>query len=232
LRVDPRAALPALAGWLAAQPGVRILWSTSFLGVEPGGVRTSRGPIESTNAVVCVGHDVDRAFPAVAEAAGVTRCTLQMLRVAAPGGARFEPAVLSGTSLLRYAAFAGCEAGDALRARLERENAPLLAAGVNLMLTQRPDGDLTIGDTHRDAPTADPFAAEDLDDLLLSETARLLGVERLAVRERWLGCYASAPGDFLVATPCAGTRVVSVTAGIGMTTAFGLAGSVLDDLIR
>jgi len=40
----------------------------------------------------------------------------------------------------------------------------------------------------------------------------------------------SAPDDFLVATPHAGARVVSVTSGIGMTTAFGLAGTVLDEL--
>jgi D-hydroxyproline dehydrogenase subunit beta len=106
-----------------------------------------------------------------------------------------------------------------------------LAAGLNLMFTQRPDGDLTIGDTHHYARTFDPFVDEELDELVLAQTARLLGVERLAVRQRWRGVYASAPDDFLTAAPDPSTRVVSVTSGIGMTTAFGLAIEVLDELL-
>jgi hypothetical protein len=87
-----------------------------------------------------------------------------------------------------------------------------------------------VGDTHHRDTTLDAFKPEALDDLLLAEAARLLGVERLAVRERWLGVYASAPAEFLVAAPHPGVRVVSVTSGIGMTTALGLAPEVLDDL--
>jgi glycine/D-amino acid oxidase-like deaminating enzyme len=103
---------------------------------------------------------------------------------------------------------------------------------MNLMFTQRPDGDLTIGDTHRAARTHPPFADEWIDELVLAETARLLGVEQLAVRERWRGVYAQAPGDdFLVAAPHPDTRVVAVTTGIGMTTAFGLAPHVLAQLL-
>jgi FAD dependent oxidoreductase TIGR03364 len=230
VRVDPRQAAPALAAWLAGQPGVRLLWSTSLLGVEPGRARTSRGTIDATHTVVCVGHDVDRLFPSIAAEAGVRRCALHMLRVASPSGRRFGPAVLTGTSLLRYAAFDACPAAGEVRARLTREAPELMAADVNLMFTQRPDGDLTIGDTHHRALTIDAFRDEALDDLLLAETARLLGVDRLTVRHRWQGIYASGRDEFLVATPVEGTRVVSVTTGIGMTTAFGLAVEVLDGM--
>jgi FAD dependent oxidoreductase TIGR03364 len=231
VRVDPRQALPALAAWLAVQPGARLLWSSSLVGVEPGLVRTSRGTIRTAHVVVCVGHDVDHLFPAVAAEAGVRRCALHMLQVAAPGGRRFAPAVLTGTSLLRYAAFAACPSADAVRRRLARGAPELMAADVNLMFTQRPDGDLTIGDTHHRAHTVDAFQDEALDELLLAETGRLLGAERLTVRRRWQGIYATAPGEFLVAAPVDGARVVSVTSGIGMTTAFGLAPEVLDDLL-
>jgi hypothetical protein len=139
--------------------------------------------------------------------------------------------VLTGTSLLRYRAFTACPSAGAVRERLAREAPELLAADVNLMFTQRPDGDLTIGDTHHRDGTVDAFQDEALDELLLAETGRLLGVEHLIVQRRWQGIYASAPGEFLVATPADGTRVVSVTSGIGMTTAFGLAPEVLDDLL-
>ncbi len=40
IRVDPRAAIPAIAAWLERRPGVRIRWSTPVTGVEPGAVRT------------------------------------------------------------------------------------------------------------------------------------------------------------------------------------------------
>ncbi|MCE6995424.1 hypothetical protein LZG04_11485 [Saccharothrix sp. S26] len=53
----------------------------------------------------------------------------------------------------------------------------------------------------------------------------------LTVRRRWTGVYAFAPDEFLTATPHPTTRVVSMTSGIGMTTAFGLAPTVLDGLI-
>jgi D-hydroxyproline dehydrogenase subunit beta len=230
LRVDPRHAVPALATWLAGRPGVRFLWATSFLGVEPGRVTTSRGTIDAPAAVVCVGHDVDRLFPAIAAEAGVRRCSLHMLRVAAPAGRRFAPAVLTGTSLLRYGGLAACPSAEAVRDRLEVEAPELLAADVNLMFTQLPSGDLLVGDTHHRAPTVDPFRDERFDDLLLAEARRLLGVGDLRVTQRWQGIYASAPEDFLVATPADGVRVVSVTTGIGMTTAFGLAPEVLDSL--
>ena len=44
--------------------------------------------------------------------------------------------------------------------------------------------------------------------------------------------YAASPAtDFLIAQPHPGARVVSVTSGIGMTTALGLAPTVLDQLL-
>jgi FAD dependent oxidoreductase TIGR03364 len=228
IRVDPREAAPAIARWLATQPGVDFRWSTSVLGVDTGGVRTSRGDVAGDRVVVCIGHDLDRLFPSVAEAGGMRRCRLQMLRVASPGGRRYDPAVLTGSSLLRYSGFASCAAAAAVRARIEADEPEVLEHGINLMFTQRPDGDLTIGDTHHYETTHDPFVDETLDELVLAQTARLLGVERLEVKQRWRGVYASAPGEFLEASPADGVRVVSVTSGIGMTTGLGL-GALLED---
>ncbi|MCK2216967.1 TIGR03364 family FAD-dependent oxidoreductase [Actinomadura sp. ATCC 31491] len=230
LRFDPRQAVHAVAAWLAGR-GVRFHWSTAAQLVEPGLVVTGRGRIRARHVIVAVGHDVDRHFPGLAEAAGLRRCVLRMLRVADPHGRRVEPAVLSGFSLLRYDGFAACPTLPALRARLTAERPELTGIGLNLMLTQRPDGDLTVGDTHAYAATPEPFDAEELDRHILAETARLLGAARLEVRERWRGVYAAAPEPFLVATPMPGVRVVSVTSGIGMTTALGLAPEVLDGLL-
>ncbi|MGW4794688.1 hypothetical protein ACWEPC_19995 [Nonomuraea sp. NPDC004297] len=159
------------------------------------------------------------------------RCVLRMLRVADPHGRRVDPAVLSGFSLLRYGGFAACPTLPALRARLAAERPELTAIGLNLMFTQRPGGDLTVGDTPAYAETPEPFDDEALDEHVLTEAARLLGAGRLTVRQRWRGVYATTREPFLVAEPAPGVRVVSVTSGIGMTTALGLAPEVLDGLL-
>jgi len=231
-RLDPREAVPALARWLAEDMGVTFAWGSTVLAVEPGLVHTTGGDIAAEAVVLATGHDLDRLFPGLAEDAGLRRCTLHMLRVTPPGRPAIEPALLTGLSLLRYRGFAECPSLPILRARIERERPDLVEAGVNLMLTQRPDGDLVIGDTHHYARTPSPFKDERLDELLLGEVAALLGAEDLEVRERWRGVYADVPDrDFLVASPASGVRAVAVTSGIGMTTALGLAPRVLEDLL-
>ncbi|MDT3438925.1 FAD-dependent oxidoreductase [Pseudofrankia sp. BMG5.37] len=256
VRVNPREAVGALARWLAGR-GVTFFWRTAATGVEEGLLHTSRGDLAAPAIVLATGHDLDWLLPELAEEAGMRRCALRMLRVSAPGGtgapgsaggggagggevdggasgARFRPGVLTGLSLLRYAAFERCPSLPALRARFEAERPDLLAVDMNLMFTQLPDGDLIIGDTHERAVTHHPFQAERVDDLVLAETAELLGVPaaELVVRERWRGYYATAPDrEFLVATPHPGVRAVVVTTGIGMTTSHGLAAEVLADLV-
>ncbi|ONI89005.1 oxidoreductase [Actinosynnema sp. ALI-1.44] len=227
IRVDQRTSAGLIAQWLAGQ-GVVFHWRTTAHLISPGEVVTSRGSLRAPRIVVAVGHDVDRHFPDLAEEFDVRRCALRMLRVANPSTRDIEPAVLSGHSLLRYDAFALCPTLPQVRARIEREHPDLVRIGLNLMYTQRPDGSLTIGDTHAYHHTLDPFEDNELDRHVLSETARFLGVPGLTVREHWRGVYASAPQPYLVASPADGVRVAAVTSGIGMTTAFGLAPDVID----
>ncbi|MBL7262209.1 TIGR03364 family FAD-dependent oxidoreductase [Paractinoplanes lichenicola] len=226
LRVDQRRAAGALAAWLQNQPGVRVQWSNPVLGVEPGLVRTGRGEIRAERIVVCAGHNLDRLLPGIADEAGLQRCVLQMLQLRAPG-LRIEPAVLTGSSMLRYPALAATAGAKALRERWSRERPEMLGAVVNHMLTQLPDGDLVVGDTHAYARTHEPFSDEALDDLMLAETRDLLKTDLTVVR-RWRGVYAGADGEFLRAPVAPGVMAVAVTSGIGMTTAFGLAPTVLD----
>jgi len=232
IRVDQRTAAAGLAALLEREYGVRVRFATAVQRVEGTTLHTSGGTIEAAHVIVCPGADLDALFPDVFAAAGVGRVRLQMLTVTGPGGPADGAALATGLSLLRYAAFAGCPSIGAVRERLERERPELLAAGIHLLVTRRPDGDLTIGDTHEYARTPSPFSDERLDDLVLAEAAALFGRGALRVRERWQGVYPHAPGrDFLVAAPHPGVRLVAVTSGIGMTTALGLAPGVLDDLL-
>lgn len=234
LRVDPPEAVAAIASWLADE-GVDLRWGTHVGAITPGDagvvVHTGRGPVRARRVVHASGHDVDRLFPEVAAAAGVRRCLLRMLEVAPPGGVEIAPAVLTGTSMLRYGGFAATPSAGRVRAEIAAATPELLDVAMNLMLTQRPDGSIVLGDTHHYDRTHLPFEDEEVSALVLREGERLLG-RPLTVRRRWRGLYADAPStDFLVAEPHRGVRVVSVTSGIGMTTALGLAPTVLDDLL-
>ncbi|MGW5387104.1 TIGR03364 family FAD-dependent oxidoreductase [Nocardia sp. NPDC003963] len=232
LRVDPREAIPALARWLATRDA-QFLWHTHVGAVAEGVVHTARGDLAATAIVHAAGHDIDRLFPAIAAEHGVRRCRLQMLEIAPPGDIRIEPAVLTGYSMLRYGGLAATASAATVRREITDRAPETLDAVMNLMLTQRPDGSVVLGDTHHYARTHLPFDDEDIADLVLREGARLFATETLPVRKRWRGVYADAPDtDFLVAAPAPGVRVVSVTSGIGMTTALGLAPTVVEQLVR
>ena len=223
VRVDPREAVGSLATWLATQ-GVTFLWQTSYLGHDGGIAQTSRGPIAAERTIVSVGHDLDYLQPALAAEHEIERCGLQMARVVAPGGRHIRPAVLTGTSMLRYPAFTDMPASAALRDRVAADDAELVQIGANVMFTQRPDGTIIAGDSHRYAATMDPFQAERTTDALLARISQVLGVDGLQVIERWQGVYASSPKQpYLVAELSPGVTAVSVTSGVGMTISFGLA---------
>lgn len=243
LRVNPRVAVARLAALLEADRGATVLWGRRVHAVEPGVVHA--GPVgglivRAPAIVVCPGPDhADLAPDLLPGLEELTRCRLQMLRVAAPAARRYGPALATGLSLIRYPAFARQAPAVALRARLERERPELLEAGIHLLVTQLPDGDLIIGDSHAYGDTLDPFADARIDELLLAEAGRLLGVERLAVCERWLGFYSTRrpaaevrdDEPFHVSAPMSGVRVVENVAGIGMTLSLGYAPSVLDGLL-
>jgi FAD dependent oxidoreductase TIGR03364 len=223
LRVDPREAVGALAAWLAEQPGVTFRWRTSFLGASDGVVHTSRGDLHAMRTIVCVGHDIDLLYPDLAREYEIERCALQMARVAAPAGLALGPAVLTGTSMLRYPAFAETDAATALAVEMRAEHPDLVDIVANVMFTQRPDGTLIVGDSHRYGVTQDPFLAESTMTTLVDAASRILGVP-LDVIERWQGVYASSPKQpFLIADAAPGVTAAIVTSGVGMTISLGLA---------
>ncbi|MFF7992693.1 TIGR03364 family FAD-dependent oxidoreductase [Kitasatospora xanthocidica] len=229
LRVNPREAAPGLARWVAGQPGGRVLWGTAVTGVESGTVHTTRGPVHGDRILICVGHDLDYLFPDVAEDHQVQRCRLTMARAEAPAGFRTDSAVLTATSMLRYEAFAARPSAARLREEVLGHSAELLEIGANVMFTRLPDGTVLLGDSHHYDATTPPFVEERTHELLAGEIARVLGVERLRILERWQGVYASSPrGPLLVRDLAPGVRAVTVTSGVGMTLSFGLAAATFD----
>jgi FAD dependent oxidoreductase TIGR03364 len=227
LRVESRTAVPALARWLAGQ-GVVFQRSVAVQAVETGRVHSATGTIHAHTIIVCPGDDLASLFPGTLAQAGLTRCKLQMLRLASPGH-RLPATIMSDLSLVRYLGYAVLPAAAALRVRLEKDQPEHLANGIHLIVAQGADGSLVVGDSHHYADTPDPFASDAVERLILDEFGALFGMVP-PVLERWTGTYASAGGHSIVETPAEGVRLVVVTSGTGASTAFALAEDVISEV--
>ena len=228
LRVESRDAIPALARSLAASGRVVIRRDVAVHGVATGRIATSVGEFRADAIVVCPGDDLATLFPEALARAGLTRCKLQMLRLASPG-VRLPATIMSDLSLVRYLGYAALPEAAALRTRLEAEQPAYLAHGIHLIVAQGADGSLIVGDSHHYAATPDPFASDAVDQLILEEFAAVFGAVPPVV-ERWTGTYASGPRHSIVETPADGVRLVLVTSGTGASTGFALAEEVIADL--
>jgi FAD dependent oxidoreductase TIGR03364 len=228
LRVESRTAIPALTRWLEQAHRVAFRHGVAVHGVETGRLDTSAGRIRAHSIILCPGDDLATLFPEIMADAGLTRCKLQMMRLAAPGY-RLPATVMSDLSLIRYLGYAALPEAAALRARLAAEQPDHLANGVHLIVAQSADGSLVVGDSHHYAATPDPFASHEVERLILAEFAAVFG-DVPPVLERWTGTYASGDRHSLVASPQQGVRLVTVTSGTGASTAFALAEEVIGEL--
>jgi len=229
LQVDAREAAAAIARWLDAH-GVDFFWQTAAVGVETGRVHTTRGRLAGDAVVVAVDHDLDQLFPGLADDHGIRRCAVDMMLLEADLDRPLDSPVLTGWSLLRLPGFSRTPSAAGLRDRLAAEQPALAALDGDQLYAQRADGALIVGGTQHRSEDVSPFQLEGAFDLLLEQARELFGTAELRVRERWQGVHASAPDEFLVASPAPAVRVVSVTSGIGMTTGLGLADRVVDEL--
>jgi D-hydroxyproline dehydrogenase subunit beta len=231
LRVESRTAIPQLAAWLEQAHGVTIRRNTRVLEIAVPGLRTSRGDLQAERVVVCPGDDFHGLYAQRLAGYRLTRCKLQMLRLASPGYA-LPAALMSDLGLGRYAGYAALPAAVALNACLAREQPQHLRHGVHLIVVQSADGSLVVGDSHHYAPTPDPFGAEVVDALILEEFRAALGIEPPAVLERWTGTYASAEDrPLLLDAPHPRVRVVIVTSGAGASTGFAIGEEAIASLL-
>lgn len=228
IRVESRTAIPALTAWLADHHKVCFRFGVAVQGAQTGCLDTSEGPLRAAAIIVCPGDDLATLFPEALLAARVTRCKLQMLRLESPGY-RLPGAIMSDLGLVRYLGYSALPEAAALLQRLQVEQAQQLANGIHLIVTQSADGSLIVGDSHHCSRSPDPFAHEEVDQLILEEFRAVFGSEP-SVRERWIGTYASSSKHSLVETLAPGLRLVTVTGGTGASTAFGLAEEVINDL--
>jgi len=200
--VEPRVALPALRSWLTSTgPGYGWLPGHEAVEVAANGVRDQFGQWHRGDLVVlCTGANFTGvagphlaasgalASAPGAEGRGLRRVRLQMLQTQ-PFAGQLTTAVADGDSLRYYPAFEVPSLPS-----LPPQTAVAAANRAQLLMVQRLDGSLTIGDTHE---YDEPFGF-DVDEApythLLDRAFALLGTALPAVRRRWAGVYSEVTG--------------------------------------
>jgi len=234
IRVESRDAIPKLAAWLEAAHGVTFRRSAHVKAVAPPLIETTNGTVRAERAVICPGDDFLSLFPERIAAYGVTKCKLQMLRVATgQDGQGLNAAIMSDLGLVRYLGYSALPEADALKARLQAEQADALAHGIHLIVVQSADSSLVVGDSHHYGTTPDPFSRTEVDQLIMDEFNAVLDLPAARITERWTGIYASAPDRLMfVDKPSDTVRLAMVTSGTGASTSFAIAEETIKDLFQ
>jgi FAD dependent oxidoreductase TIGR03364 len=226
--VEPRNVPAALRDYLlASQPrsGAGYDWQPGREAIElaPYAVRDHTGRWHRGDLVVLCTGAAHTAIvgPHLAgyERPPVRRVRLQMLQTE-PCGLQLTTSVADGDSMRYYPAF-----DLPGRARLAPQAPVAAAAAAQLLMVQRLDGSLTIGDTHSYDEPFDFDVDEVAYDHLRDRAEQLLGVRLPATRRRWAGVYSQVTGSELYHRSQAAPGVVLVTGpgGRGMTCAPAIA---------
>ncbi len=214
--VEPRRAVGAVRDWLLTRPGYRWLPGREAVSLHSRGVLDQTGERHDADAVfLCTGAAHSGLAGGHLTQAPVHRVRLQMMQTA-PLPTTLTTAVADADSLRYYPGFSVPE----LEAMTPQE--PVAAAEHSqLLLVQRLDGSLTIGDTHE---YGEPFGfdvREDVYDMLAAKAERVLGAPLPRIERRWAGVYSQvAPGSaelYHRAEVADGVTVVTGPGGRGMT---------------
>lgn len=230
LAVDPPEAMGKLATWLGRQPDVDLFFDQGVVSIRDRVATTTAGRALAAERIIVCGGEGEALYPEAHADGLVTPCSLQMLATAPqPPSWRLGSHLAGGLSLRHYESFARCPSIEGLRQRIADEDPALDQHGIHVMITQRPDGSLVIGDSHAYGHRAGAPRNEAIDTKILARAGSLISGADLRPARRWIGRYRKRTGggwhtDF---EPERGVRVVNALGGAGMTLAFGLAERVI-----
>jgi len=183
--VEPREAVAAIQAYLSRQAGYTWLPGRAVVELANGAVRDDSGAWHRGDWVfLCTGATFPGLIAEYVDRPRTRRVRLQMLETE-PYPGSLTTALADGDSMRYYPAF-----DLPGRASLGPQEPVAAGARAQLLLVQRRDGGLTIGDTH---DYDDPFPF-DLDEAiyayLLSTAGHLLRQPLPPVRRRWAGVYS------------------------------------------
>jgi FAD dependent oxidoreductase TIGR03364 len=215
--VEPRGVLQQLRTQLEKSGNYQFIKGREVRDVSTNKVKDDHGETHEADVVIlCTGAWHGGLIREIAGELPVRRVRLQMMQTA-PLEEKLTTAVADADSFRYYPAYDG----PALDVLKETPQAAVAESNaMQLLMVQRADGGLTIGDTHE---YAEPFGFDvqsDPYDYLKNVVEELLGQRMPPIVRRWAGVYSQSttPGEVVVRRePAPQVHLVTGPGGRGMT---------------
>jgi FAD dependent oxidoreductase TIGR03364 len=233
--VDPREAIQILPVFLQEKYGIEFLWEKTVTEVSYPSVFTADEEYQADEIYVCSGADFETLYPSFYSGIEVTKCKLQMMRMAAqPNKERIGPAICGGLSLVHYKSFAAASSLSYLKNFYEKEYPDYLKWGIHVMVVQNEAGELTVGDSHEYGLTHDPFDKVFINKMILDYLKKFARFKDETVIETWNGIYPKLTNGEteLIFQSEEGVTIINCVGGAGMTLSFGLCEEIVGKKIN
>ncbi|QXV67527.1 TIGR03364 family FAD-dependent oxidoreductase [Mucilaginibacter achroorhodeus] len=228
--IESREAIGTVAAYLAEKHSVNFHWNTAISEVKTNTVKTGNQTYQADEIFICSGTEFETLYPEIFAATPITKCKLQMMRMAAqPNNWRIGPSLCGSLSMVHYPGFQAAASLPALRARYEEHYAEYLKWGIHVMVSQNQYGELTVGDSHEYGLVHDPFDKEFINKMIVDYLKTFTNLKDTRVIQTWNGIYAKLTNGKteLILDVEPGVTIINGLGGNGMTLSFGLCEQVI-----
>jgi FAD dependent oxidoreductase TIGR03364 len=230
--VDPREAISILPVYFQEKYNIQCIWGKTITAVRSGQIKMGSEIIQCDQVFICSGSDFETLYPEEYAKFPLTKCKLQMMRLAEEGLSRIGPALCGGLSLIHYASFKAAPSLHLLKKRYEEDLSEFLKLGIHVMVSQNQTGQLTVGDSHEYGLSPDPFDRKHINDMILEYLQEFTSLNRPEIIESWNGVYGKLTNGQtdLFFSPEPGVFIINAVGGAGMTLSFGLTEELINTL--
>jgi FAD dependent oxidoreductase TIGR03364 len=231
--VNPRMAIDSLPSYLTERYGIKFIWNRTVTEIAYPFVWCAMEEYSADEIYVCTGADFETLYPALYASQPITKCKLQMMRMASqPDNWQLGPSLCGGLSLAHYKSFAVAASLPALTEYFQQSFTEYVKWGIHVMVSQNGEGELTVGDSHEYGNTVEPFDKSVINALILDYLKGFARFPNETVMETWNGIYpkmTNGATEFVV-HPEPGVTIINALSGAGMTLSFGLCEDVIANL--
>ncbi len=223
--VESRVAIGQVSAYFTEKYDVEFHWNTAISEINHPKVSSGYRSWEADEIFVCSGPDFETLYPGLFLETGITKCKLQMMRLAAqPDNWRIGPSLCGGLSMIHYPGFQAAASLPVLRKRYEGQYAGYLKWGIHVMVSQNGSGELTIGDSHEYGLVHDPFDKQFINDMITVYLQTFATFKDWKVLQSWHGIYPKMTDGKteLIIEIEPGVTIINGVGGNGMTLSFGL----------
>ena len=231
--VEARSAIREIPEYLKRKYNVNFHFNTTIIQCEGNSITCNYGTkYQADITILASGYETQLLFPDIFNAAPITISSLNMLRSHPISDT--IPALCAGLSFLHYPSYEVCKSMDEYKTYCENEFPLQLQNGVHLLVSQNPNGQLTIGDSHHYGMHHDPFQSDTVDQSILDYMQRVIQPIHFGIAQRWTGQYLKLTNGksewFEEIQP--GVYIANGPGGAGMTLGWGMAEECVESITK